>query len=425
MDVREDMDVPDASESVNDFSDTSLLMIGDDMSDPRRLSIRDELHKATQTQKIRKIEQFYNHIGRQLPDFVLPDDFELDKTNHLWIDTIDSAGKEVKVQLTKPKSPDQFYAWSTLKSRIGVSTIQKLGLAEPRAALHQQAVASLQKIQTTIPLEEINLQDMSSSALEINTEVKELAESFETTTAIDTIQDPPLSMRELQGLNKALQSIRGDMLLNRAKLTELDAEIDRQKNKIAEADDENLNPDIKETIRKRLADLYTERSARLEALESNRENMRSNFERIRETVHRILNEDTTFAERIKTLFKEQGITLFSILTAIGMTVSTIILAITKATGLSTGGGGGGDGGGGGGGGGPSKTPVRFVKKALQHVAKLIKNLGEKLAAALPGIIGSVCSWVFSTASKVVSWSADHLWSLFLVVLFSLLKIVQP
>ena len=44
------------------------------------------------------------------------------------------------------------------------------------------------------------------------------------------------------------------------------------------------------------------------------------------------------AERIRTLFREQGITIISILTALSMSISTIVFAIT---GVFWGGGGGG------------------------------------------------------------------------------------
>ena len=50
------------------------------------------------------------------------------------------------------------------------------------------------------------------------------------------------------------------------------------------------------------------------------------------------------AERICTLFKEQGITIFSILTGLSMTISTFVLAITGVFGGSGGGGVGVEGG---------------------------------------------------------------------------------
>ena len=40
----------------------------------------------------------------------------------------------------------------------------------------------------------------------------------------------------------------------------------------------------------------------------------------------------SLAERIRPLFREQGITIFSILTALSMTISTIVLEITGAFG---------------------------------------------------------------------------------------------
>ena len=397
----------------NDLDTSRLLeMRGDDMTQHRSTNLRNEIAQVTQTQKAKKVQKFFDHLGQQLPDYVSPSDFQLDNNNRLSIDMIDStSNKRVKVQLTKTKNPDQFYAWSTLKSQIPVSIRRQLGLPESRMELRRQAV-ELQDIQSSIPSSEtINLQEMSESALEIDTKVKQMVEG------LDNGGDMVLTLRELQGLDNALQTIRGELVLNISKLGELDRKITKQKNKLVEADDANLGIEVKEMIEKRLADLYVERSARLEVIATNRENMRSQFARIRETVHRILNENTTLAERIRTLFREQGITIFSILTAIGMTISTIVLTVTRAVGI----GGGGSAGGGGGGGSQVKD---WVKKALQNIAKLIKSLGEKLSAALPGIIGSLFSWLFSSASKVVNWAADHLWSLFIVILLALLKIIQ-
>ncbi|WP_353805827.1 hypothetical protein, partial [Acinetobacter baumannii] len=160
---------------------------------------------------------------------------------------------------------------------------------------------------------EIELQDLTnltSSALKVNTELTTLKtlqtnEDTNIDQVMETINDTPLlPLRELQGLDKALQSVRGETMMNLAKLGELDKHIEKQKNKLAEADDANLSIEVKQLIQKRLADLYTERAARLEALSINREKLITNFARIKETVHKILHEDTTLAERIQTLFRE-------------------------------------------------------------------------------------------------------------------------
>ena len=77
-----------------------------------------------------------------------------------------------------------------------------------------------------------------------------------------------------------------------------------------------------------LSDIELERQVRLEALSTNRATLRSQINRIRETFRRLLHEDTTLAERIRTLFREEGITIASILTAIDKAISTLVLALT-------------------------------------------------------------------------------------------------
>ena len=83
-----------------------------------------------------------------------------------------------------------------------------------------------------------------------------------------------------------------------------------------------------EKLKGELSDIELERQARLEALSTNRAALRSQSNRIRETIMRLLHEDKTLAERIRTLFREQGIKIASILTAIGMAISTLVLAVT-------------------------------------------------------------------------------------------------
>ena len=41
----------------------------------------------------------------------------------------------------------------------------------------------------------------------------------------------------------------------------------------------------------------------------------------KQTLEKVLDQDTSLAERSRTLFCEQGITIFSILTAVSMTIS--------------------------------------------------------------------------------------------------------
>ena len=80
----------------------------------------------------------------------------------------------------------------------------------------------------------------------------------------------------------------------------------------------------------RLDDLNTKKQARLEILSQNWKDLQTQVARIQQTLEKVLDKDASLTERILTLFREQGITIISILTALTMTVSTIVFAITGA-----------------------------------------------------------------------------------------------
>ena len=219
---------------------------------------------------------------------------------------------------------------------------------------------------------------------------------------------------DLAGLEKAMTGVRDELATNLAKLTstddrksEVERDLAREHQKLTETDDTEMQREIQDRIRKLesvLSDIDLERQARLEALSTNRATLRSQINRIRETFRRLLHEDTTLAERIRTLFREQGFTIASILTAIGMATSTLVLALT-----------------GGGGSAPAPKPLdksglkEWVKKHLLELGRALANLAGKAAAALPGIIGSVASWLLSTLGKTVTWLAENLWALTIAV----------
>ena len=109
------------------------------------------------------------------------------------------------------------------------------------------------------------------------------------------------------------------------------------------------------------------------------------------------------AERICTLFREQGITIFSSLTALSMTISTIVLAITGVFGGSRGTGG-------------SATRGRgTLKKWLDRLADALKRLAGKAVEALRAIVGSVDGAILSFLGKTVGLVAEHTWALIVFV----------
>ena len=157
----------------------------------------------------------------------------------------------------------------------------------------------------------------------------------------------------------------------------------------------------RQLCRDRLDDLNTKKQARLEILSQNRKDLQTQVARIKQILEKVLDQNTSLAERIRTLFREQGRTIFSILTAFSMTISTIVLAITGAF-----------GGGRGKGGSPPKDEG-ILKKLLDRLADALKRLAGKAVEALPVIVGNVVGTSF--LKKAVGFVAEHTWALIVFV----------
>ena len=116
-----------------------------------------------------------------------------------------------------------------------------------------------------------------------------------------------------------------------------------------------------------------------------------------------LDKDTSLGEKIRTLFREQGITVPSILTAIGMAIGVLVEALLPGGGAAATSGGP-----------PPKDEnglKEWVRNKLKALALLLGKLGIKAAEALPGIIGGIISWVLNRAKYVVGWLSKNLWAL--------------
>ena len=146
-------------------------------------------------------------------------------------------------------------------------------------------------------------------------------------------------MREFLGIDKALQSIQGELLNNTSRLTEIDKPIKRDTKKLEEVEnDPGYTDEQRQQYKDRLDDLNTKKQAKLRILSQNWQDLQAQIARIRQTIEKVLDKNRSLAERIRTLFKEQGITMFSILTVLSMTISTIVFAITGIFGVGGGAG---------------------------------------------------------------------------------------
>ena len=121
-----------------------------------------------------------------------------------------------------------------------------------------------------------------------------------------------------------------------------------------------------------------------------------------ETIAKVLDKNTSLGEKIRTLFREQGITIASILTAIRKAIRVLVEALLLGGGAAATLGGGEP---------PPKDEKglkEWVRSKLKALASLLGKLGMKAAEALPGIIGGIISWILNRAKDVVGWVSQNL-----------------
>ena len=159
---------------------------------------------------------------------------------------------------------------------------------------------------------------------------------------------------------------------------------------------------IEDRIKKLRGEL-TERNKEIDILKGEASKQ---INQIRESITKFLDKETgTLGERIKTLFKEQGITIVSILTAVGIAILVLIEALQGGPSTSTHTSGGTSGG-------DKKGGAReWIKSKLKALSRLLGKLADKVLASLPRIIGSIISWILNRAKEVIGWLLQNLWTL--------------
>ena len=84
---------------------------------------------------------------------------------------------------------------------------------------------------------------------------------------------------------------------------------------------------MREDITKQIDALNDELVIRQESIDLLKGRLKSQITSFKETIAKVLDKDTSLAEKIRTLFREQGITIASILTAIGMAIRVLVEAL--------------------------------------------------------------------------------------------------
>ena len=219
-------------------------------------------------------------------------------------------------------------------------------------------------------------------------------------------RDKLLPLRELEGLDKQLRTIKGSLKVATAKRVDLEAHIKHEERKLNEIQDPKYSDDLRNRIEDRIGKLRGELTERNKEIGILKGEASKQINQIKESITKFLDKEMgTLCERIRTLFKEQGITIVSILTAIGMALGVLIEALLggpSASAPNSGSTSGGDNKGG---------AREWIKSKLKALSQLLGKLADKASASLPGIIGSIISWILNRAKEVVGWLSQNLWAL--------------
>ena len=146
-----------------------------------------------------------------------------------------------------------------------------------------------------------------------------------------------LTLRELEGLDRELRTISSSLRSAIAKAMAKQVDIDKENKKLEEmTNDETYSDDQREEVRARLQRFQDEQKAINDQICILKGRYSNQIYQIRESIMKFLDKETgTLGERIRTLFNEQGITIVSILTAVGMAIGVLIEALLGGSSTST------------------------------------------------------------------------------------------
>ena len=155
--------------------------------------------------------------------------------------------------------------------------------------------------------------------------------------------------------------------------------------------------DIVETNREEIS----RREKKIEELKASREtseNIDAGIEEQRNEISRLeaenehIEERMSLRDRVKSIFKKYGFTVFAVVSAVGLVIGVI---------------------------------VNNLKKGLTSLGKgvggALKNIGKKIGEILPGMIGAIASFILKTAGEAVVFLARNVWLLILAAVMFMIE----
>ena len=222
---------------------------------------------------------------------------------------------------------------------LGKNRLRKLGFNIAVGSITAHQAVMLNKAAEELPSEsditkvdDIELQEIAEKALGIISQIKDVQTDTE-----DLFENP---LRVLLGLDKQLRTIRGCLKVEVAKKVELEEHITKERQKLEEFREYPgvYDDAMREDITKQIDALNDELATRQESIDLLKCRLKNQIMSFRETIAKVLDKDTSLGEKIRTLFREQGITIASILMAIRMAIGVLVEALLPSGDAATSGG---------------------------------------------------------------------------------------
>ena len=195
---------------------------------------------------------------------------------------------------------------------LGKDGLRNLGFDIPRGKVTTRQAVMLNKAAEELPFEsditradDIELEEIAEKASDIISQIKDVQ------TDTENLFENPL--RELLGLDKQLRSVRGSLKVEVVRKVQLEEHITKERRKLEEFREYPGEYDdaMKEDITKRIDALNDELAIRQESIDLLKDRLKNQITSFCETIAKVLDKDTSLAEKIRTLFREQEITQLS------------------------------------------------------------------------------------------------------------------
>ena len=241
--------------------------------------------KTKKRDKITALRRHLNMTGdpglADIDQFMIKKNSKTGNTDLLFLD-----GNNHWQSLTN-KRPGEFLVVKTLREKFAGLNIMKsvLRLNETPSAL-ERSFKTATKLSRELPTD-IEMGELLSLVEDTHVKTREASENTD------------LDMREFLGIDKALQSIQGELLNNTSKLTEINKHIKRDTKKLENIEnDSTYSDEQRQLYRDKLDDLNTEKQARLEILSQDRKDLQTQVARIKQILQKVLDKNKSLAERI-------------------------------------------------------------------------------------------------------------------------------